>query len=200
MEETTTITALLSLSDETATLLDSLYVKHRRAVFSHIYLKIKDVDISRDLTQDTFVKAARAINNGQYQDRGFDSAWLMRIAGNICVDYFRKNNKLPALAHLPGLKDPVISVSDTEPNWQTRVMNVEIENTIKSLIDRLPQEQKEVVIMRTYLGIPFKEIAIHTNVSINTALGRMRYALINMRRLIQKHNIELDGHQPAPDN
>jgi RNA polymerase sigma-70 factor (ECF subfamily) len=175
--------------DESA--FETLLLRHKRKVWSHIYLMLRDREITEDLFQETFIKVVHHLKAGRYNEEGKFLPWVLRIAHNLVIDHFRRNKKMPTVR---GTEEHDVLGGIAQPglNVEQRLVNVQIDTDVRRLIDQLPQEQRDVVIMRTYLNMSFKEIAEHTGVSINTALGRMRYALINMRKLIQKHQMQLD--------
>ena len=168
-----------------------LLQRHKRKVWSHIYLLVRDREITEDLFQETFIKVVHTLKLGKYNDEGKFLPWVMRIAHNLVIDHFRRNKKMPMVRSHED-HDVFATVAQPGLNVEQRMVNVQIDEDVRKLIDNLPEEQREVVIMRTYMGMSFKEIAEHTQVSINTALGRMRYALINMRKLIKAHDIHLE--------
>ncbi|MFZ1686800.1 MAG: sigma-70 family RNA polymerase sigma factor [Flavobacteriales bacterium] len=170
---------------------ESLLHRHKRKVWSHIYLMVREREATEDLFQETFIKVVNTLKGGKYNDEGKYLPWVMRIAHNLVIDHFRRNKKMP-LVRSNEEHDVFATVSQPDKNVEQRMVNVQIDEDVRRLIDQLPSEQREVVIMRTYLNMSFKEIADHTDVSINTALGRMRYALINMRKLIGKHEMVLE--------
>ncbi len=165
--------------------------RHKRKVWSHIYLMVRDRPATEDLFQEVFIKVVHTLKAGKYNEEGKFLPWVMRIAHNLVIDHFRRGRKM-SLAR--GREDHDIFATIAQPghNVEQRLVNGQIDEDVRKLIDHLPEEQREVVIMRTYLGMSFKEIAEHTQVSINTSLGRMRYALINMRKLIAKHRMVLE--------
>ncbi|MFT3885954.1 MAG: sigma-70 family RNA polymerase sigma factor [Flavobacteriales bacterium] len=165
--------------------------RHKRKVWSHIYLMVRDREATEDLFQEAFIKVVHHLKAGRYNEEGKFLPWVMRIAHNLVIDHFRRNKKMPTVRSNEQ-HDVFGTIAQTGMNAEQRLVNVQIDADVRKLIDHLPEEQREVVIMRTYLGMSFKEIAEHTSVSINTALGRMRYALINMRKLIKKHEMVLE--------
>lgn len=165
--------------------------RHKRKVWSHIYLMVRDREVTEDLFQEAFIKVVHHLKAGKYNEEGKFLPWVMRIAHNLVIDHFRRNKKMPTVRS-NDTHDVFGTIPQTGKNAEQRLVNVQIDEDVRKLIDHLPEEQREVVIMRTYLGMSFKEIAEHTDVSINTALGRMRYALINMRKLIKKHEMILE--------
>jgi RNA polymerase sigma-70 factor (ECF subfamily) len=175
--------------DESA--FETLLQRHKRKVWSHIYLMVRDREVTEDLFQEAFIKVVHHLKAGRYNEEGKFLPWVLRIAHNLVIDHFRRNKKMPTVR---GTEDHDVFGTIAQPgqNVEQRMVNVQIDADVRRLIDQLPQDQRDVVIMRTYLNMSFKEIAEHTDVSINTALGRMRYALINMRKLIQKHQMQLE--------
>ena len=165
--------------------------RHKRKVWSHIYLMVRDRQATEDLFQEVFIKVVHTLKAGKYNEEGKFLPWVMRIAHNLVIDHFRRNKKMPLLRSNDE-HDVFATIAQPDRNVEQRMVNVQIDEDVRKLIEHLPAEQREVVIMRTYLGMSFKEIAEHTNVSINTSLGRMRYALINMRKLIAKNEMVLE--------
>ena len=165
--------------------------RHKRKVWSHIYLMVRDRETTEDLFQEAFIKVVHTLKSGKYNEEGKFLPWVMRIAHNLVIDHFRRNRKMPMLRSNEK-HDVFGTIAQPGKNVEQRMVNVQIDDDVRKLIDNLPAEQREVVIMRTYMGMSFKEIAAHTQVSINTALGRMRYALINMRKLIEKNGMVLE--------
>jgi len=176
------------LGDESS--LEILIKKHQQRLFSFIYSKVKDKDVANDIFQDTFIKVIKTLKKGNYNEEGKFLPWIMRIAHNLIIDYFRKNNRMPNFKNSDEF-DIFSIISDDSLNAEKQIIQEQIFDDVRGLINELPEEQKEVLIMRMYKDMSFKEISDNTGVSINTALGRMRYALINMRKLIEKHKIIL---------
>jgi RNA polymerase sigma factor (sigma-70 family) len=170
--------------------LSILITRHQQRLFSFIYSKIKDKDLTEDIFQDTFIKVIRTLKKGNYNEEGKFLPWVMRIAHNLVIDYFRKNNRMPSFKNTEEF-DIFSVLHDGALNAEKQIIQEQIYEDVRELINELPKEQKEVLIMRMYKDMSFKEISENTGVSINTALGRMRYALINMRKLIEKHKIIL---------
>ena len=170
--------------------LEILIKKHQQRLFSFIYSKVKDKEVSNDIFQDTFIKVIKTLKKGNYNEEGKFLPWIMRIAHNLIIDYFRKNNRMPNFKNSDEF-DIFSIISDDSLNAEKQIIQEQIFDDVRELINELPEEQKEVLIMRMYRDMSFKEISNNTGVSINTALGRMRYALINMRKLIEKHKIIL---------
>jgi len=170
--------------------LEILIKRHKQRVYSFIYSKVYDRDIAEDVFQDTFIKVIRTLKRGKYNEEGKFLPWVMRIAHNLVIDHFRKNNRMPKFDNTGEFS--IFSVlSDTSLNAEKALIKDQVETDVRRLIEELPDDQKEVLMMRMYQDMSFKEISELTGVSINTALGRMRYALINMRKVIEKHNIIL---------
>jgi RNA polymerase sigma factor (sigma-70 family) len=170
--------------------LERLIRRHKNRVFAYILMVVKDKELAEDLFQDTFIKVINTIRSGAYKEEGKFIQWVMRIAHNLIIDYFRKSKRIPVVENreefdiFEKVRIPVESIEE-------RLITEQIHRDVKKLIDYLPREQKEVLIMRHYGEMSFKDIAEVTNVSINTALGRMRYALINLRKLVQEKEIIL---------
>lgn len=170
--------------------LSELITRHKQRIYSFIYSKVFDRDISEDIFQDTFIKVIKTLKKGGYNEEGKFLPWVMRIAHNLVIDHFRKNNRMPKFENKNDFN--IFSVlSDQGPNIEKRIIKGQVESDVRRLIQELPEDQKEVLVMRIYKEMSFKEISEQTGVSINTALGRMRYALINLRKVIDKHNIIL---------
>lgn len=170
---------------------ETLLSRHKRKVWSHIFLLVRDRDLTEDLFQETFIKVVHTLKSGRYNEEGKFLPWVMRISHNLVIDHFRRVKKMPMVRSNDD-HDVFATISQPGKNVEQRMVNVQIDADVRKLIDHLPAEQREVVLMRTYLGMSFKEIAEHTDVSINTALGRMRYALINMRKTIKENEMILD--------
>jgi len=167
-----------------------LIERHNQRIFSFIFSKVYDREISNDIFQDTFVKVIKTLKAGKYNEEGKFLPWVMRIAHNLVIDHFRKGNRMPKFNDNGEFS--IFSVlSDDSLNAETKIIKSQVETDVKSLVEELPDDQKEVLVMRIYNDMSFKEISENTGVSINTALGRMRYALINLRKLIEKYQIVL---------
>lgn len=170
--------------------LEILINRHKEKIYSFIYSKVYDRDIAEDIFQDTFIKVIHTLKRGAYNEEGKFLPWVMRISHNLVIDFFRKNNRMPKFDNVGEFS--IFSVlSDTSLNAEKSIIKEQVENDVRRLVDELPDDQKEVLLMRIYNDMSFKEISDRTGVSINTALGRMRYALINLRKIIDKHNIVL---------
>ena len=170
--------------------LEVLITRHKQKIYSFIYSKVYDRDVAEDIFQDTFIKVIRTLKRGAYNEEGKFLPWVMRISHNLVIDFFRKNKRMPKFDNAGEFS--IFSVlSDTSLNAEKSIIKEQIERDVRRLVDKLPGDQKEVLLMRIYNDMSFKEISDRTGVSINTALGRMRYALINLRKIIDKHNIVL---------
>ncbi len=172
--------------------IEALIQKHKKRVFSYILLIVKDKELAEDLFQDTFIKVIRILRSGGYNEEGKFIQWVMRIAHNLVIDYFRKSKRIPIFNNNNNEDFDIFdTISTPDKSIEDQLITNQIHSDVRKLLDHLPKDQKEVVIMRHYQNLSFKEIAEQTNVSINTALGRMRYALINLRKLIEEHKIVL---------
>lgn len=160
--------------------------RHKNKIFTTIYLIVKDRFIAEDLFQEVMIKVVRMIRNGHYNEEGKFLPWVTRIARNLAIDHFRKVQRTP-IQHENDEYDIFNTIQKTDDNVEQRIIRDENARYLRELITKLPEKQKEVLIMRHYGELSFKEIADLTNVSINTALGRMRYALINLRKMIAKN-------------
>jgi len=170
--------------------LEVLINRHKQRIYSFIYSKVYDKDVAEDIFQDTFIKVIRTLKRGKYNEEGKFLPWVMRIAHNLVIDHFRKNTRMPKFSNTGDFN--IFSVlSDSTLDAERSIIKDQVESDIRKVIEELPEDQKEVLMMRMYKEMSFKEISDKTGVSINTALGRMRYALINMRKIIDKHNIIL---------
>lgn len=172
-----------------------LLERHKRRVFGYILNVVRDRNVAEDIFQETFFKVIRTLKKKQYNGEGKFIQWVMRIAHNLSIDYFRQNQRITTVSKVTRPDGKVLDVFDVikveDNSLQDSIAKHQIRKDVRKLIEHLPHEQKEVVILRHYYDMSFKEIADMTNVSINTALGRMRYALINLRRLADEHQIAL---------
>lgn len=167
-----------------------LIERHQSKIYGFIYNKLNDRDAADDIFQDTFIKVIKTLKSNSYNEEGKFLPWVMRIAHNLVIDYFRRNKKMPMMRETDEYS--IFSyLTDSSQNVEGRIITEQVENDLQKLIEALPDDQKEVLTMRLYRDMSFKEIAELTDVSINTALGRMRYALINLRKVIEKNNIIL---------
>ncbi len=170
--------------------LEVLIKRHQQRLYSFIYSKVQDRDITEDIFQDTFIKVIRTLKKGNYNEEGKFLPWVMRISQNLIIDHFRKSNRMPSFKNTDEF-DIFSVLSDGNLNAEKKIIKEQIYSDVKLLVEELPADQKEVLVMRMYKDMSFKEISENTGVSINTALGRMRYALINLRKIIEKHKIIL---------
>lgn len=172
--------------------LESLIKRHQERVYSYVYMIVKDEQIANDVFQDTFMKVVTTLKDGRYNEEGKFIQWVMRIAHNLSIDYFRFKKRMPTTSG-----GPTFDIFDTigldDDSIEEKMIEDQIRVDVKNLIDYLPEDQKEVLKMRFYFEMSFKDIAEETNVSINTALGRMRYALINLRKIAEKRKIQLSA-------
>ena len=164
--------------------------RHQSRLYGFIFSKIQDRDAADDVFQDTFIKVIRTLKRGNYNEQGKFLPWVMRISHNLIIDYFRKNSRMPKFKSKNEF-DIFSIISDDSLNIENKMVDAQIENHIRILLDELPDEQRAVIKMRIYQDMSFKEISESTGVSINTSLGRMRYGLINLRKMIDKHKINL---------
>lgn len=170
---------------------EHLIHRHKHKVFAYISLYIRDQALAEDLFQDTFMKVIQSVKAGKYQDNGKFISWVMRIAHNLIIDHFRKVKQMNTISNDDYESDLFNSKKLSESTIEDDLIKRQIQKDVRKMISHLPDDQREVVILRHYAGLSFKEIAEITDVSINTALGRMRYALINMRKLMEEKKISL---------
>jgi RNA polymerase sigma factor (sigma-70 family) len=170
--------------------LSELVTRHQQKVFTYIRMLVKDSALAEDIFQDVFVKVIHTLKSGNYNEEGKFLPWIMRIAHNLSIDHFRRAKRLPK-AQVRDDVDVFRTLKLDELNMEDQMVKDQILKDVKKLIRELPPEQQEVLILRHYADMSFQEIADFTNVSINTALGRMRYALINMRKIIEQNKIIL---------
>lgn len=169
---------------------EELLNRHKDRIYTQIYLFVKDTAQAEDIFQDVFIKIIDTLRKGKYNHEGKFVQWAMRIAYNMCVDQFRRNKRRPTVAPTDSFDIfDVLHLSDDDA--ETSIIKSETHQKIRQLVDQLPPEQREVVVLRHYADMSFKEIAKLTRVSINTALGRMRYALINIRKMVEEKQISL---------
>lgn len=170
--------------------IERLIIRHKDKVFGYILSKVKDVDLANDIFQDVFIKVINKLNEGRYNEEGKFIAWVMRISHNMVIDHFRKNARVRMVR--PTDEFNIFDViGGTEDCNEDEMVNDQIVKDLKTLISLLSDEQREVLEMRFYAEMTFKEIAEECDISINTALGRMRYALMNLRKLKEKHQVNL---------
>ena len=171
--------------------IEKLINRHQLRIFNYIKSKVLDRDTAEDIFQDTFIKVIKTLKSGVYNEEGKFLPWVMRIAHNLVIDFFRKSNRIPTIENNDEY-DLFKFISDTTPNIERILFQDQLVKDLQNLILELPDDQKEVLTLRLYRDMSFKEIAENTNVSINTALGRMRYAIINLRKLADDHQIVLE--------
>ena len=170
---------------------EMLLLRHKSRIYTAIYMIVKDRYEAEDLLQDTFIKAVNTIKRGRYNEEGKFLPWISRIAHNLAIDRFRRNKRYPEVVLEDGSR-VFDSLQFSEESYESKQMLRDSKSRLRDLIKELPTEQKQVLIMRHFLDMSFQEIADRTDVSINTALGRMRYALINLKKKMIKHNIAYD--------
>lgn len=170
--------------------LELLINRHKEKVYTTIYMFVKDSYLAEDIFQDTFIKVLKTLRKGKYREEGKFLPWVMRIAHNLCIDHFRKTKRHPKVTNNEGF-DIFDILPFSDDNAEQSMVKKQAHQKVRDLVNQLPDEQKEVVVLRHYAGMSFKEIAALTDVSINTALGRMRYALINMRKMVEEKQIAL---------
>ena len=171
--------------------ISQLIERHSRRVKDYIHMMVKDRDVADDIFQETFIKAVRVIDEGRYTDNGKFLSWILRIAHNQVIDHFRAQRQNKSVSEAEAGYDVLGTLKLSERTVEDSMVCEQIERDVRALVELLPAEQREVVMMRYFSGLSFKDIAEQTNVSINTALGRMRYALINLRRMIKEKNLIL---------
>ena len=169
--------------------LEMLINRHKNRIFTTIILIVKDSYIAEDLFQETFIKIINNLKKGKYNEEGKFLPWAMRIAHNMAIDYFRKMKRMPTITDSSG-DDVFRTIKIAVENREEQIIRTEKEDMVRLAINRLPEEQRQVLILRNYGNLSFKEIAAMTDVSINTALGRMRYALTNMRKIMEHTSIQ----------
>jgi len=167
-----------------------LLSRNQQKVFNYIYALVKDKALADDIFQDTYIKVINTLQNGAYHDEGKYIQWVMRIAHNLVIDYYRKNQRFPIMRTDESF-DIFDFIDSREESVEQKIIKDQTHSDVKRLIMMLPEEQRKVLVMRHWADMSFKEIADRTGVSINTALGRMRYALINMRRLAEENSVAL---------
>lgn len=165
-----------------------LLERHKSKIFTSIYMRVRDEYVAEDIFQETFIKVIHTIKTGKYNEEGKFLPWVIRIAYNLVIDYFRKQKRIPTTV-TPEDFDIFEHINFSDDNAETTLVRKQMDKDLRKIIQQLPDDQKEVLIMRHFCEMSFKDIAEITNVSINTALGRMRYAISNLRRLIQENNL-----------
>jgi len=174
--------------------IEKLINRHRSKVYTYILLTIKNQQLAEDLFQETFIKVIQSLRGGKYRDNGRFLSWVIRISHNLIIDHFRKEKQMNSVSNDDSEVDLFNSKKLSDHNIEEMIVNSQIRSEIRLLINELPDDQREVVLLRHYGGLSFKEIAEQTDVSINTALGRMRYALINLRKMIKEKDLELTAY------
>ncbi len=170
--------------------LSSIVHRYKDKIYTSIYLLVKDKYLAEDIFQDAFIKVIDTINGGRYTDEGKFLPWVMRIAHNLCVDHFRKIKRSPSIKTNDD-RDIFDVINFGEPDAEEKMIQLQSHDRVRKLLDLLPGDQREVIVMRHYADLSFKEIAKLTDCSINTALGRMRYGLINLRKMVTEKQIAL---------
>ena len=170
--------------------LERLILRHKDKIYTSIYLLVKDKYLTEDIFQDVFIRIIDTLKGGRYTDEGKFLPWAMRIAHNMCVDHFRKVKRTPTIKTSDD-RDIFEVLNFSEPGADHKMMNGQSQDKVRKMVDLLPEDQREVIILRHYADLSFKEIADLTNCSINTALGRMRYGLINLRKMMTEKQIAL---------
>ena len=196
--------SLVSLSDKdlvriyikgNESALEELINRHRSRIYSYIFVTVKNKALAEDFFQDTFIKVIKTLKGGKYNEEGKFLPWVMRISHNLMIDHFRKQKKFRKVSG-KSRDNEELDIFNTikyeELNIEEKLVKDQVRTDVKDLIERLPEDQKEVVKLRHYYDMSFKEISDYTNVSINTSLGRMRYALINLRKMVEDHGVSLE--------
>lgn len=171
--------------------LEKLIRRHKRKVYAYILMIVKDDQLADDLFQDTFIKVINTFRSGTYKEEGKFIQWVMRIAHNLIIDHFRKAKRIPLVDKKRDSAEILERVRIIDPSVEEQIITEQIHKDVRALVELLPEDQRQVLTMRHYYNMSFKEIAEATDVSINTALGRMRYALINLRKLVKEKNLIL---------
>ncbi len=168
---------------------ERLLTRYKNRVYGFVYAKVNNASLADDIFQDTFIKVVKTLQAGNYKEEGRFLSWVLRIAHNLIVDHYRKSNRMPKYESSREEFDVVANLSEPGVNVEFQLIENQIHTDLVTLIDELPDNQKEVLQMRLYQDMSFKDIADNTGVSINTALGRMRYAVINLRKMIEERNL-----------
>ena len=171
--------------------ISQLIDRHSRRVRDYLRMLVKDNDVADDILQDTFIKVVRVIDEGRYVDNGKFLSWVLRIAHNKALDHFRAQKSNKVVSESESGYNMLSTLKFSERTIEDKIISEQVEESVRRMVEHLPDEQREVVKLRYYAGLSFQEIADQTGVSINTALGRMRYALINLRKMIAENNIVL---------
>lgn len=168
---------------------ERLLTRYKNRVYGFVYAKVNNASLADDIFQDTFIKVVKTLQAGNYKEEGRFLSWVLRIAHNLVVDHYRKSNRMPKYESNREKFDIVANLSEPGENVEFQLIEDQIHTDLVTLVDELPDNQKEVLQMRLYQDMSFKDIADNTGVSINTALGRMRYAVINLRKMIEERNL-----------
>jgi RNA polymerase sigma-70 factor (ECF subfamily) len=171
--------------------LEDLVNRHKERIFTSIVILVKDRNLAEDVFQDVFIKIIDTFRSGNYTDEGKFLPWALRIAHNLCVDHFRKVKRTPVVLNKSEEYDMFENMNITEEGAESRIMRDQSHENVRRMLDMLPEDQREVIVLRHFANMSFKEIAEKTNCSINTALGRMRYGLINLRKLMNEYQVAL---------
>lgn len=174
-----------------ATALEDLINRHKDRIFTSIVILVKDKNLAEDIFQEVFIKIIDTLRSGSYTDEGKFLPWALRIAHNLCVDHFRKAKRNPVVYNKSEEYDMFETLNITEEGAEGRIMKSQSHEKIRQMLDLLPEDQREVIVLRHFANLSFKEIAEKTNCSINTALGRMRYGLINLRKMMVEHQVAI---------
>ena len=172
---------------------ETLLTRHQERVYTKINFIVRDSELANDLFQDTFIKVVRLLKEGKYVEEGKFLPWVLRIAHNMAIDHFRRNKKMRMVRSRDEM-DVFATIDTGDAHVEDLLVEGQIHSDVRRIIDELPEDQREVVRMRMYDNLSFKEIAETTGVSINTALGRMRYAVINLRKIVGENNIQLTAY------
>lgn len=172
--------------------IEVLINRHKDRIYTYILFVVKNESLAEDIFQETFIKVINSLKRGKYNEQGVFVSWVIRIGHNLVIDYFRKNKKMPTISNDENEEIDIFNSQDfAEDTIEDEIIQDQIAEKVRNLIDELPEEQRQVVLLRHFGNLSFKEIAQQTGVSINTALGRMRYALINMRKVIEEKDLSL---------
>ena len=171
--------------------IEELISRHKNRVYTYILLIVRNPQLAEDIFQDTFIKVIRSLSKGKYYDKGKFLSWVLRIAHNLIIDHYRKQKLMNTVPSESGEMDLLNNRKLSDQNIEESLIHDQVMSDVRMLVDLLPEDQKQVVYLRHYCGLSFKEIADQTGVSINTALGRMRYALINMRKMVRDKQLTL---------
>jgi len=170
--------------------MEDLVIRHKDRVYTYILMIVKDKMLAEDIFQETFIKVIKSLRRGKYSEKGVFVSWVIRISHNLIIDHFRKEKHLQTVSNTDSEMDIFNVEKFSDKNIEDVIIKKQIEDSVKSLIDELPEDQKEVVLLRHYGNLSFKEISDQTGVSINTSLGRMRYALMNLRKLMENRKLD----------